>query len=59
MTSYALSVTQEVNDGIEPTSYTEVVSCADSSKWLIAMNEEIESLHKNSTWVLTELPKGK
>jgi len=23
------------------------------------MNEEIESLHKNDTWALTELPKGK
>ncbi|KAE9617992.1 putative RNA-directed DNA polymerase [Lupinus albus] len=23
------------------------------------MNEEMESLHKNGTWVLTELPKGK
>ena len=23
------------------------------------MNEEIESLHKNGTWALTELPKGK
>ena len=59
LTAYALSVAQEVNDGIEPTSYTEAISCADSSKWLIAMNEEIESLHKNGTWVLTEHPKGK
>ena len=57
--AYALSIAEEVNDCVEPASYSEAVSCADSSKWLLAMNEEIESLHKNGTWVLTELPKGK
>ncbi|KAE9611207.1 putative RNA-directed DNA polymerase [Lupinus albus] len=56
---YALSVAQEVNDGAELASYREVVSFADSSQWLVAMNEEMESLHKNGTWALTELPKGK
>ena len=59
MTAYALSIAQEVNDDVEPASYTEAISCADSSKWLVAMNEEIESLHKNNTWSLTKLPKGK
>lgn len=59
LTAYALAVAQEVNEGVEPASYTEAVSCADSSQWLVAMNEEIESLHKNGTWALTELPKGK
>ena len=59
LTAYALSIAQEVNDDVEPASYTEAVSCADSSKWLVAMNEEIESLHKNNTWSLTKLPKGK
>lgn len=59
LVAYALSVAQEVNDGVEPASYTEAVSCVESSQWLVAMNEEIESLHKNGTWVLTELPKGK
>ena len=59
MTAYALSIAQEVNDVFEPTSYTEAVSCADSSKWLVVMNEKIKSLHKNGTWALTELPKGK
>ena len=31
----------------------------DLEKWLIAMHEEMESLHKNHTWVLVKLPKGK
>jgi len=56
---YALSIAEEVNDGVEPSSYTEAVSCVESSQWLVAMNEEIESLNKNGTWALTELPKGK
>ncbi|XP_019459949.1 PREDICTED: uncharacterized protein LOC109359708 [Lupinus angustifolius] len=33
---------QEVNDVAEPANYTEVVSCAYSSQWRVAMNEEIE-----------------
>ena len=58
MTAYALSITQDVNVVFEPTSYIEAVSCVDSSKWLVAMNEETKSLHKNGTWGLIELPKG-
>jgi len=59
LTAYVLSIAQEVNDGVEPVSYTEVVSCVESSQWLGAMNEEIQSLYKNNTWTLTELPKDK
>jgi hypothetical protein len=54
-----LSITHEITDGVQPASYNEVISCVDSSNWLVAMNEEIESLHKNGTWALIELPKGK
>ena len=28
-------------------------------KWKKAMDEEIESLHRNQTWELIQLPKGK
>ena len=31
----------------------------DSIKWEQAMNDEMRSLEKNDTWVLTELPAGK
>ena len=33
--------------------------CDNSAKWLIAMNEEIESLHQNRTWDLVKPPSGK
>jgi len=28
-------------------------------KWAAAMDEEMMALHKNDTWEVTELPKGK
>ena len=31
----------------------------DSSKWEQAMDDEMKTLEKNDTWVLTELPVGK
>lgn len=35
-------------------TYLEVVSYTDASKWLLAMNEEIKSFHKNGTWPLVK-----
>ena len=29
------------------------------ARWMDAMEEEMQSLHKNQTWELVELPKGK
>jgi hypothetical protein len=58
MAHYALIAPQETNVAFEP-SYSEAISCDNPSKWLVAMNEEFESLQKNSTWKLVELPEGK
>ncbi|KAG9446280.1 hypothetical protein H6P81_012408 [Aristolochia fimbriata] len=49
--AYALSVA-ETMDEAEPSSYTEAIQSENSNKWLIAMSEEMESLHKNQTWKL-------
>ena len=54
--AYALSVGEETNSIGEPTSYSEAVSSVDSTKWLFSMQEEIESLYKNETWVLVKPP---
>ena len=48
-----------INFSVEPSTYTKAVNCDDSRKWMIAMQEEMESLHKNDTWNLVRLPKGK
>lgn len=38
-----------------PISFEEAVK---SSKWRLAMDEEINSIEKNNTWKLVELPVG-
>ncbi|GLT28464.1 hypothetical protein SLA2020_033980 [Shorea laevis] len=59
LNDYASVMTQETDCNGEPFTYKEVVSCKNSSKWLITMQEEVESLHKNHTWELTKPPWGR
>jgi len=46
---YALIVVEETEEDEQPQTYCETISSTNSSNWLIAMHEEIESLHKNDT----------
>ena len=46
------------NDG-EPECYDEVLQDENSSKWELAMKDEMNSLLGNQTWELIELPVGK
>ena len=55
MVAYALPI---VDDDI-PSTYSEVVSNPESIQWKKAMNEEMQSLHKNETWELVTLPQEK
>lgn len=43
----------------EPTTYNEAVKCESRELWKAAMKREYQSLLKNETWELTDLPKGK
>ena len=54
-----MSVADNIESNEEPSTYEEAVSCSDSGKWMIVMQEEMESLHKNGTWDMVRLPKGK
>jgi len=45
---------QEYQD--EPSSYDDALTRHDSTKWLDAMNKEIQQLGSTGTWELTELP---
>ncbi|KAG8498899.1 hypothetical protein CXB51_005256 [Gossypium anomalum] len=58
LAAYALNVTEDIDTNQEPSNYSEAVSCEDSEKWMFAMQEEMESLHKNRTWDLVKLSKG-
>ena len=48
-----------LTDGGEPECYDETLQDKHSSKWELAMKDEMDSLLGNQTWELTKLPKGK
>ena len=50
LVAYSLSVANNIESSEESSTYEEAVSCSDLGKWVIAMQEEMESLHKNGTW---------
>ena len=54
---YALAVGENLYYD-EPKSYKNAIQSKEASEWLIAMNEEMQSLKKNQTWELVPLPKG-
>ena len=43
----------------EPSCYQEEMDDVDNEKWKKAMEEEMDSLAKNNTWDLVELPEGR
>ena len=59
LVAYALSVANNIKSSEDPSTYEEVVSCNNSVKWMIAMQEDMKSLHKNGTWDMVRLPKVK
>ena len=40
----------------DPSTFTKALSGEDAIKWMKAMEAEMDSLHKNEAWELTELP---
>jgi hypothetical protein len=57
--SFALSCVEVVDCSAEPSTYTEAIVFDDREKWIVAMQEEMQSLEKNSTWDIVRLPAGK
>ena len=54
LVSYAL-----ITSSGDPINFQEVVHSQEKGRWMGAMEEEMQSLQKNQTWELVELPKGK
>ena len=46
-------------DGGDPENYQKVLLHDEKKEWLRAMHEEMKSFHKDNTYELMELPKGK
>ena len=53
LASYCLIISSE-----DLSTFQEAIDSS-RDKWMEAMVEEMESLNKNKTWELSELPKGK
>ena len=43
----------------DPTNFQKVVHSQEKGSWMGSMEEKMQSLYKNQTWELVELPKGK
>ena len=43
-------------DAGEASTYDEAMATLDADTWLQAMKSEMDSIHKNQTWELVELP---
>jgi hypothetical protein len=54
MVSYTVVISSR-----DPTAFQELVNSQEKSRWVGAMVEEMESLHKNQTWDLVELSERK
>ncbi|KAG9455031.1 hypothetical protein H6P81_007935 [Aristolochia fimbriata] len=54
MVAYALPIVDNVS-----CTYPKAIRSSESGRWVSTMEEEIESLEKNKTWELAQLPKGK
>nr|AAM08562.1 Putative retroelement [Oryza sativa Japonica Group]AAM10749.1 Putative retroelement [Oryza sativa Japonica Group] len=57
--AYALSVAEEIEGNVEPSTYSDAIVSDDCNRWITAMHDEMESLEKNHTWELVKLPKEK
>ena len=57
LVTYAISVQESIQRD-RPQTYHEAITIRESTEWIVAMNEEIESLQKNHTWQLVEKPKN-
>jgi hypothetical protein len=57
--SFALSCAKEVDCSVEPSTYTEAIVSGDREKWVVSMQEEMQTLEKNGTWNIVRLHVGK
>lgn len=54
--TYALASADSINFD-EPKSYVEAMRCKSSRMWGLGMDDEMDSLNRNQTWILTDRPK--
>ena len=42
----------------DPNTYSEAMASRDAAFWRVAVNNEMDSMLSNNTWVLVDLPPG-
>jgi hypothetical protein len=55
---YEVYETEKFQTGDDPTSFEEALRSNHSSKWLMAMEDEMKSMSTNKVWDLEIIPKG-
>lgn len=55
---YVLSIASNINDDCEPMSFIDVMNSSNVSNRRSAMNDEINTLNKNTSWIIVERPKN-
>lgn len=56
---YFCNVSQVPSSSAEPSTYQQAIASPNATEWMLAMQQEIDSLHRNNTWTLVPLPKGR
>ena len=49
MVAYTLDVAKGIDSSTETSTSSETVNCDDFGRWMMAIKEEMKSLHKNGT----------
>lgn len=57
--AYVQNVAESIDSSEEPSNYSKVINWDDYRKWMIFMQKDMESIHKNNTLELVKLYKGK
>jgi hypothetical protein len=50
---------ESISNPKEPETYREAINCPEAGFWIEAINEEYNSLIKNNTWTLCQLPSDR
>jgi hypothetical protein len=58
MCAFAIIDSEPVKEAAS-TTFKGAVASPDRDKWISAMKEELESLHRHGTYKLTDLPSGR
>ena len=56
--TYLNETNLDIGNGNDPVTYSDAITCDQSTNWNEAMTDELNSMKKNDVWELAELPKG-